>query len=591
MNNTDIGFTGVTSRFDSSGGPVFPDPFLDVASLMLPKSIRKILDLCEAIWLKNPLYSSAAKRIVRYFITNIEVSEESGASPSNTLKSFFNDTFSINEKLMLLGDDFLAYGNSLSSIFLPFRRFLKCKSCGYQKLINQVKYRFADYKFTVHCPRCKKDREHSVIDRKSNEADKISLIRWPLQEIRIISHPISQARKYFWKIPDWLSHEIKSGNPFIVNSTPWEVIETIKRDELFGFNDEVVHHMREETLAGVNTKGWGISRVLSNFPQAYYLQLLKRFNEEFIQDFVVPFRVFSPPHSTPSDPVLQTLPMDEFSGKIQEMITRHRKSPSGYQVSPFPLQYQLIGGEAKDLATPELLDQAADELLNAIGIPAELYRGTLQLQAMPTALRLFEQTWPQLVSALNGFLTFATHVICTAQNWNKPKRIQLQPVTLADDLEFRSTLLSLASTNIISKETALAPWRINPEDEQLKVIKELRKAEDLQRQYQEDAVKRQELSDYMSGAQQQQQAVGPGGAPMGSPSGMGPTVGTTPMELMSQAQEIASQLVGIPYSDRRKELSGIKSTNPTLHALVTANMEQIRSDTASQAVSSLSQGA
>lgn len=50
----------------------FPDPFLDMASVVMPNNIRDVIDLCEFVWLKNGTYRRAASRIARYFITAVD---------------------------------------------------------------------------------------------------------------------------------------------------------------------------------------------------------------------------------------------------------------------------------------------------------------------------------------------------------------------------------------------------------------------------------------------------------------------------------------------------------------------------------------
>jgi hypothetical protein len=56
--------------------------------------------------------------------------------------------------------------------------------------------------------------------------------------------------------------------------------------------------MREDALAGVRNRGWGISRVLANFRQAWYVQVLHRYNEAIALDYVIPFRLITPPRVT-----------------------------------------------------------------------------------------------------------------------------------------------------------------------------------------------------------------------------------------------------------------------------------------------------
>lgn len=577
----------------------FPDPFLDMASLVMPRSIRDILNLCEGIWLKNGTYKMAASRVVRYFVTQIEY-EGVDEGKRSKLAQFMDNRFHASQELMLNGDDFLAYGMSLSSIILPFRRFLECSRCHTQRPLQEVEWEFKNWQFMARCSRCSSDKKilHKHIDRRSTEEDKIRNKRWAPQDIRMQWHPYSQDYEYYWRIPSYFSDQIKKGNPFYVEHTPWEIIEAIRYNQLFKFNPGVVYHMCEKTLAGVRTGGWGVSRLLSNFSHAWYVQILKRYNEALAHDYVVPFRVITPAAQSKTGDPLINMNLQGFTQNVLNMVREHRQDPATWHSLPFPINYQALGGEANSLATPELLDQGMDELLNGIGIPSEMYRGTLSFQEMPAALRLFQQTWPHLVGNFNGYLEWASEIICTAQNWDKPARIYMQPVTMADDLERRQMMLQMAAGNMVSRRTAFSPWGIDANEEQRRVMQEQKEFEKLQREYAEDMKSQQAANDYMAGPQQQQPNMG---APAGMPPGTQPMMGggvapgaaggaMTPQDMSAQAQEMAMQLAQMPYEARRPELINLKNSNPTMHALVKQQLEEVRGAAASQGKQMVLQG-
>jgi len=95
--------------------------------------------------------------------------------------------------------------------------------------------------------------------------------------------------------------------------------------------------------------------------------------------------------------------------------------------------------------------------------------------------------------------------------------------------------------------------------------------------------------------------MGMGGAAPMAPvpqamAGMPPTAAApasgaqTPMDMMAQAEQMAQQLVQIPYPQRRQQLTDMKQSNPALHAIVTQKMEDLRQQVSSEARMSLSQG-
>lgn len=576
---------------------VIPDPYMDLASLTMPTTLTEMLNVSEAEWLRNGTYRQAANRIVRYFITEIKFDGQS-EEKAKDLKLFMDKSLRAIPTLMLVGDDFLGSGNSFSSTIIPFRRFLRCATprCWTERPIEAVEgWEFKEFKWSAHCPKCRRRTQHMHKDRRSMEQDRFKIKRWSPKDMRIRQHTISQIDEYYYTIPERDIHGVRSGDRFTVETMPWEFIEAIKAGTTFKFDPRALKHMREETLASVNTHGWGIPRLMSNFAQAWYVRMLKRLNESLALDHVVPFKLLSPAvnwGAGGSDPSQQGVDANLFSQHMESMLLEHRMDPSSYHTSPIPVNYQNLGGDAKALTPWELIDKGQDELLNGMGIPAQMYRFDLQLQIMPTALRLFQQSWPQLVYAFNGWLDSVVSDVCTAMNWDKPDDVRLAPVTLADDLELRQVWLQLASANLISKGTAFAPWNVNAMAEQEKILREQAQQADLMEKFQEDMAARQQNKAYTRQAGGQPMAP-PGGQPppMGASfSGSVPPSAMTPGDRLAQADEIAQQLVQAPQATARAELTNIKNSDEPLWAMVKGRMQIIRQDAASQGRASLRGG-
>ena len=212
------------------------------------------------------------------------------------------------------------------------------------------------------------------------------------------------------------------------------------------------------------------------------------------------------------------------------------------------------------------------------------------------------------------------------QNWENLKG-RLQPVTYADDIEKKQMQLQLSAGNMISKQTAFSPFGISYRDEVKRMLEEQEYMMEQQKHFQEEMEQKDELQSMVqAGAQGQAQPGQPGGMPPqagGAPGGMPPQAGgqpqpggqpgqqaqpgdpnaqgagqggmapggppniaammpsgpgnnVTPEDMMAQAQQIATQLLGMPYELRRSQLNQIKKSNETMHSLVIAQMDKIR---------------
>jgi len=288
------------------------------------------------------------------------------------------------------------------------------------------------------------------------------------------------------------------------------------------------------------------------------------------------------------------------------MVKRRRRDPATWNVLPFPIRYQALGGDATQLAPRELLDQGLDTLLNATGIPVDLYKGSLQLQSAPTALRLFESNWSHLVHNLNNFLNTLVTQVARVMGWD-PVTATLQRVTHADDLNRQMAKLQLMMGRQISQTSGLQSVGMDYEREQKRILEE----EEFLAEQQQEMQERQEqagMMDAMAPTPMQQMQGGdpaaaggmppPGGAPPpgGDPAAagmapggaagmqsitamaqMGENTPITPQEMLGRAQGIAQQLMMMPESQKDSELRNLKGINPTLHSLVGSIMDDMRS--------------
>ena len=301
-------------------------------------------------------------------------------------------------------------------------------------------------------------------------------------------------------------------------------------------------------------------------------------------DYIVPWRVVTP--GRPAGPSGQVDPLlhanlGDFSARVRGMIAEHRRDPLAMHSLPMPVDYQVLGGEANDLAPHELLTTALDELLNSIGVPADLYKGSLQIQAMPTALRLFEATWPHLIAGFNNWINWLLEGVSMAFNWERA-RARMTPVTRADDMEARLIRLQLSAANKISDTTALAPLGIDVRDEIRRMFDEQRMLREEQQKVEKEETQAQEMQQRLAETSAMRQGMPPGGMPpgggaMGAP-GTGGGGSMTPGDVLDQADQVAQQLLAMPEGERRRQLSQLRQTDETLHAVVTQKLKQYRSE-------------
>lgn len=558
---------------DSSSGSSrrYPNPFATRSNLLVPRSIEEMLRWSEHLWVRNPTYAEALRRVVRYFVTKVEV-ECDDDKENKRITDFLNDNLQINEVLARIGEDFVCYGNSFRTMYSPFRRMLVCQHCHVRLPVERVDYRFNSGVFSFTCNSCHRPASCSKPeDVPSHEDDRIAVTVWNPHDIKIRDHPVSGAKETYWIPPADVVSEVNRGDRFYVDSMPWEMIEAVLKRKPFKFEPDVIFHIGCPAPSGIRTRGWGITPQLAAFQQAYYVQMLKASNEVLASDAMIPLRAISPGagpgQGNGSDPSF--IPnYGSFNRHVMKALSRNRRHPGEIVSVPVPIVAQSVFGDGIKYSTHELIGQGMDELLSGVGVPPSMYRGDLTIQAAPMALRLFQMNWNHLYSAYNRFLFFVMKQLHETFNFEKAGA-HLQPVTTADDAQNLSVLLQLAASGQVSKARAFSTLGIDPDEDEQQRYNEQKRTQERETKFQSE----------MQNKQKMQEAVQQGSQPPGGAAPAGPS---TPHDVMDRGRQIAEQLLAMPDGPRRSELIKLKKSDETLWAVVKAQLQNQRNEASSE---------
>ena len=554
-----------------TGQGKFPNPFFDIASEYVPVDLVTIFELCEFMWVTFGTWKSVSQKVASYFVTDVVLSGESDAERDN-IEDFIQDTLKLKTELRQIGEEYLAYGNVFVSVMFPFDRFLECPKCKIRYRDSSIEYDFGgNAEFTAECVKCGYKGAFTPYDMRSPDKDRVKIVRWNPKTIYMKYHQVTGDKEIYWRIPQQLINRVKDRkDKFYIAHTPIKMLRCIMKgysgggETLFKFNRDGIYHLHENYLSGLPIYGWGIPPILANFKLMYYIQILRRYDEALAFDYIIPFRILYPKTGpAPGADGVMNYNMGDVAARLMKMVDDRRMDPTTVQIAPFDIGYQMAGGEGRALSPKDSLAFAIDELLNGVGYPAEMYKGSLTLQAAPFALRLFEMTWSTLVDGYNDLTNWIIVKISRHFGWGDVTA-KLREVTLADDMERKALLLQAAAGMDISKGTAYRPVGIDFIEEQKRVLEEQQAIQQMQQKAMEEQQAQQGLS---------------GGSSGGGEGGPGGEAGATPGDIHEQAKQTAQQLLlNTPESLRRGELIKIKHSNPTLHALVIQYMDEMRQE-------------
>ncbi len=564
------------------------DPFITPSNTHVPQTVQDALELAEYLFYLNSRYRQANRRVTAHFIQDIEFQgvDKGSAEEQRGHRDLLYRVLGLRKILGEAGEEMGCYGNAFFRIYFPFDRYLIIPN---QKLYTEVsvgsipehhiKFRLSDMKY--ECPDPTQEgvpweRRPRVlcefVDKASGNPDRIKIVKCDPKRFILRWNPISHATDYIYRFEEEFISDVKAGHVYQVNPTPRKMLEAIRDNQYFLFNPDEILHLKAPTVSGIQNGGWGLPETIANYRNIRQIQVYRRIDEAVGLDYMIPFRVFSPAqtasHGGPSDMVSGEL----HSRFLQQMIDKRRADPTALFAAPFPIAYAEFGASGKSLVPKDLIEFQTNELLDSVGYPRELASGSLTIQTVPTALRLFENSFSFLYEEYARLVQWVSRRV-TQYLRIRSFQVQLRRPSMADDLEERNIYLQLAAGQEISRATAFRPFGIeDPVGEAERRIKEDQELEELRMRAKADSERRLTQGSIAT----QQSGTDSGGAPAGAPGEM------TPTGVVGRAEEEARRLLQIPDNGTRaKELQKLRATDENLYAVTKQKMEELRSAGAS----------
>ncbi len=610
MVNNSVNTLGTGSATPSAGngsGKPFMSPWLDFTTVAVPDNHNLVMWWAQYLWLSDGNFRTAMERVAAHFITSIEF-PDLDANEESSWRELFLTYINYRLELQACAHDYLCYGNSFVSLYLPFKRFFRCTGCKSEQPIDEVDYRldflqakpYLKWNRINSCERCGNHEPYEMFDRRDPDLARIRLNRYDPNDMEIGYNRFSQKKDFYWRLPNDVRTDILSGARIHIDDTPEEVLQVVACNGRLRFDEDMLLHQGETMISGIPARGWGIPRSISNFRTAWLQQLNNKMDQAIAIDYTMGMRLISPAPTPGGQDPMVTHSMEQFVSRVGQICQNHRNNPTGYYTIPYPMNYQFIGAEGANMLPPEKLKFRQGEYLNQLGVPLEYHQMNLSTQAAPMALRLFEAYWQSIPTFYNRILDWVVKLLSRVYGLDSTS-VKMEKTTIADDFERKNILLQLMAANQLSPQTALQPFGINAQDEAKKVYQYQQFIQRVQEEFAERDSARAEMGalrgitaapspSSMAAAQQQQAAApgvpgggsGGGAAAGGAPGGAGGQAPSSLQGMSEQAQQIAQQLVTMPEADRRTQLKDIRESNKDLHALVTADLEQLRTQASSQ---------
>lgn len=536
---------------------MYNNQVFDYMSQQLPKDIKELFKWCEHIYVNNPVVVDSIKKLINYPITDLTYKTDSVSIRKDT-SEFLESTLNIKQHLINLGIDYFIYGNAFRSIYFPFNRFLECKHCGNQINIEHAKYTYKKHKFILECSNCNIKGVAELVDKKVDSLEDIKLISWNPHLMELMSNPISGKVNYYYSIPTDIKKAIILGDESIINSIPKVFLDAVQTNKYVKFNTNL-YHFKVESISGFYT-GWGISPLTSVIKHHLYASILRKANEAIGLEHITPLRILFPQANTNDPTVMSSL--GEWNRRITDAIDKWRLDPNYIMLAPYPTGVANIGGDAKMLNVTNEIDAITTDMARALGVPMDVLQGTTNINNTSVSLRIMENQLYPYVNQLEDYINWVIKLVNAYYNKNFCY-VELTPFKLSDDIMKQQLLTNLIGS-AVSKTTVQEILGLDPDTENEKMkqdaIADAKTQMDIQHKQEEMA---NSISNQVTEEQQAESA------------------GTIPeynqQKLIANADNIAQQLLSMPYEQRKSYLAQLQNEDYVMYAITKSRMENLRS--------------
>lgn len=556
------------SMNDGTNG-VYGDPMRLWAHSFSSRNLKQLFRWTEYLYYNSAQIYAGTRKFAEYPITELEYMSDSDKLTS-LYRRLLEDIVGIKRNLIKASIDLQVYGNSFTSLHLPFKRHLKCSKCQFKQVAEVIDYKYnpnnATFKHT--CGDCNFTGESIVVDTLQISPEKINIVRWDPKLIQISFNSVTNESEYYLQIPSELKSKVMGGDKHLISTLPKPILETISKEELFKFNHDEIFHMKSDAPAGVQS-GWGYPPLVACMPLFYHASVLRKANESIALERIVPMRVMHPQAiSGNADPIL-SLSMGKFMAEVEDNINKWRRDPNHIMMSPVAVGVSQVGGEGRALMVNAEIQQAEDNIIAAMGFPKEFVYGGLSYTGSSVTLRMLENQLESSVFQITQLLRWLTNKMGRFLGWEHCQ-VGLGDFKMIDDVSQKQLVMQLFQMGMVSKTTVAEAHGIDIAEEREKIKQENLSDARFQKELELDMMDLQK--DISQQARQMAAEQGGGG------------LAYDQQAVIAKAEEIAMQFMQMDPGSRKSQLASLQAEDYVMYSVVIQRLEQMQLDQKNQAV-------
>jgi len=432
----------------------YPHPSFDLSSAFIPPSMKELYRWCLYLYMTHSEIKPILKKKVAYVQTPLIY--EGNSNSKEIWKKLLEDNINIKRVSIEALLDMSVYGVAYLSIAYPFERFLICPACNEKYPLKNLKWTYEGHRWMSQCTKCHHKGEFKSECVTVRNRSRIKIIRWRPMDMEVQSNPWTGYKRYIYRVPRYLTKKIEDPkrNRVLVETTPDEILEAIKKNQNFGLDEDQVY-VFEELGPSSEDENFPIPPLLHVFKDSWLYQTLRRAQEAISVEHILPLTVLIPSAAPAGASPHLNYNLQTWASNMQDMVRTWRRDPNAIFTAPFPATVENIRGDAKALNVFNDMEQVRQQIAGGLDVPVEFVIGNLQWSGASVSLRVLENLFLNMIEDLERFEQ--TFLIPRLQRFLRLPKISIrhQDFKMADDAQQKQIALSLRQTNTISDRTTV----------------------------------------------------------------------------------------------------------------------------------------
>ena len=445
-------------------GVNYPSPFFDIAHTYLPTTIKSMFRWCRYYFLTNPTINATVFKLSEYPITDIII-DHPDKRVAERWKEYFIDHLNYKAFQIECGLDYHTYGNCLTSLSFPFKKYLTCAGCSRQMEAARVRphWVFTNYEFRLSCPHCGHLGTAESKDIYFKNESGVRMMRWSPEDVEVTYSDLTGEHTYFYNIPPGIRNDIIVGKKDSIEQVPNIFIQALRQQKGVTFSKDLFFHLRRPTLADQD-RGWGIPLLLPCLKDTFYLQIMKKAQEAILLEHIVPLRVLFPQAGSGTSDPYTTINLVDWRDHVATEIARWRMDPNYIPILPLPIGNQTVGGDGRALLMVQEMQTMSEQLINGMQVPLEFIKGGMSYAGTNVSMRMLENQFITYLSRHARMAKWTMRLVADYLDWPLAN-IRFKPFKMADDIQRKAFLFQLNQANKVSDTTLLNDSDLDQEKE------------------------------------------------------------------------------------------------------------------------------